>query len=122
MLVFEDMGRPDLAGYEGGKADAQFALTQLIEILGRPASPPCIRFAADYDPAGQAERTDAYYDGVASVIPRGQCGPYGAYEVIERQAARGFQTALADLRLVGRALSTPPPAPTSTQTTTRSAG
>ena len=66
-----DSGRPDLAGYDGGKADAEFALRQATDILGTPLLAPCIRFAADYDPAGHPERTDGYYDGVAAVMRQG---------------------------------------------------
>lgn len=91
VLVFEDSGRPDISGYSGGKSDAEFALKQATSILGTPPRPPRIRFAADYDPAGNAEATDAYYDGVAAVMHRSQCGPYGGLEVVARQAKRGFE-------------------------------
>lgn len=91
VLVFEDSGRPDISGYAGGKADAEFALRQAVAVLGSPPRPPRIRFAADYDPAGDAEATDAYYDGVAAVMHRSTCGPYGGIEVVARQAKRGFE-------------------------------
>lgn len=91
VLVFEDSGRPDLAGHQGGVDDAQFALRQATQILGTPTLPPVIRFAADYDPAGNPAATDAYYDGVATIIPRERCGPYGGLEVVSRQANRGFK-------------------------------
>lgn len=91
VLVFEDAGRPDLEGYAGGKADAEFAMRQARSILDLPSRQPCIRFAADYDPAGAADATDAYYDGVAAVIPRSDCGPYGSEEIVARQHARGFE-------------------------------
>lgn len=89
-LVFEDMGRPDQRGYDGGKADAEFALGQALDILGRPSWPLCIRFAADADLDPQS--TDAYYDGAAAVLGHARCGPYGSYRVVAHQAARGFRT------------------------------
>lgn len=92
VLVFEDSGRPDRSDYAGGKADAQFAIAQAIGILGAPPRPPRIRFAADYDPAGHPEATDAYYDGVAAVLPRAQCGPYGNDQMVSHAHARGFET------------------------------
>lgn len=90
-LVFEDMGRPDLSDYAGGKADAEFALKQAIDILGRPALPPCIPLAYDADPTGRSHLTDSYYDGAAAVLTRACTGPYGGDEVIHHQADRGFQ-------------------------------
>lgn len=91
VLVFEDDGRPDLHGYDGGKADAEFALRQAQDILGQPTQPPVIRFACDYDASPNVSATDGYYDGVASVIPKDRCGPYGGYDVVAHQAARGFK-------------------------------
>jgi hypothetical protein len=89
VLVFEDMGRPDLSDYAGGKADAEFALGQATGILGKPAMAPVIRFAADFDVNPQA--TDAYYDGCAAVLGHDRCGPYGSYRVVAHARARGFQ-------------------------------
>lgn len=92
VLVFEDTGRPDHQGYDGGKADAEFALKQATAILGQPARHAKIRFAADYDPAGHPEATNAYFDGVAAVLPRENCGPYGSDEMVAHHHARGFKT------------------------------
>lgn len=90
VLVFEDFGRPDRQGYADGKADAEFALKQSHAILGSPARRARYRFAADYDPAGHPELTDAYFDGVAAVIPRRDCGPYGSDVMVAHQHGRGF--------------------------------
>lgn len=92
VLVFEDAGRPDRSDYAGGKADAEFAVKQATSILGAPPRPLRIRAAADYDPAGHPELTDAYYDGWAAVMPRANCGPYGNDQMLARQHARGFGT------------------------------
>jgi hypothetical protein len=92
VLVFEDAGRPDRSDYAGGKADAEFAVKQATDILGSPPRPPRIRAAADYDPAGHPEATDAYFDGWAAVLPRAHCGPYGNDQMVGHAHARGFQT------------------------------
>jgi hypothetical protein len=91
-LVFEDEGRPDLEGYDAGKADAELALRQALDILGTPAQPPVIRFAFDSDPTGRAALSDAYYDGVAAVLTHDRSGPYGGYEICAHAAARGFKS------------------------------
>jgi hypothetical protein len=92
VLVFEDSGRPDRSDYAGGKADAEFAVKQATDILGAPPRPPCLRFAADYDPAGHPEAADAYFDGVRAVIHTAHCGPYGSDQMVAHQHGRGFGT------------------------------
>lgn len=90
VLVFEDGARNALAGYDQGKSDAQFAILQANRILGAAPRRPVIRFAADFDPAGNPQATDAYYDGIAAVLPRADCGPYGSDQIVAHQHARGF--------------------------------
>lgn len=50
-------------------------------------------FAVDTDVNHHPELTDAYFDGVASVIGKDRCGPYGGIEVVKHQLDRGFGAA-----------------------------
>jgi hypothetical protein len=91
-LVFEDGAQNALGGYDAGKADAEFAKSQALSILPPPSNLAAMLPAAvDYDPAGGAGRTDAYFDGQAAVLSHRIAGPYGGDEVISRQANRGFE-------------------------------
>jgi len=88
IVVFEDGANNALGGWGQGLADAQYALNQ-ARYCGMPSDTP-IYFAVDYDTAGNAHATDGYFDGVASVLSRPLCGPYGGYEVVRRQMDRGL--------------------------------
>jgi hypothetical protein len=93
-LVFEDGATNALLGYDQGRADAEFARRQAVDILGEPESSDWTIFAAvDSDPAGfrgGASATDGYFDGWAAVLGREHCAPYGAYSVVVHQHGRGF--------------------------------
>lgn len=87
-VVFEDGAQNALGGYGQGVSDATFAREQ-ARALGMPAGRP-IYFAVDYDASGDPGATDPYFDGVASVLGRHLCGPYGGYTVVKHQLDRGF--------------------------------
>lgn len=88
-VVFEDEANRALKGYEAGKEDAQFSLAQALA-AGMPKGRP-IRFAIDFDTSEMAaDVIDAYCDGWGAVMGRELCGPYGSFEVVERQHQRGF--------------------------------
>jgi hypothetical protein len=89
VVVFDDGAEDATRGSAEGRSDAEFALGQ-ARALGMPPGRP-IFFAVDFDTAGSPERTDAYFDGVASVIGQQASGPYGGFEVVQRQLDRGFQ-------------------------------
>lgn len=88
-VVWEDAADAALGGRLLGETHAHKALAQAIACGMTGAWP--IMFAVDFDTAGHPERTDAYFDGVASVLGHGRCGPYGGYEVVKHQADRGFE-------------------------------
>lgn len=87
-VVFEDEATNSLNGHGQGQADATFALNA-SRAIGMPVGRP-IYFAVDFDPAGTPERTDGYFDGVASVLGSHHAGPYGGIEVVRHQLDRGF--------------------------------
>ncbi|WP_394846386.1 DUF1906 domain-containing protein [Pendulispora brunnea] len=72
-----------LDGFNGGVEDAKEA-ERLASAAGMPAGRP-IYFSVDFDATpGQQSTINAYFDGVASVIPRDRIGAYGGYYVIKR--------------------------------------
>lgn len=87
VTVWETWGNRALDGHAAGRADALAAVAYL-KSLGAPVGVP-VYFAVDYDPAGNAHLTDAYFDGVFSVLGKSRTGVYGGYEVVARQMQRG---------------------------------
>lgn len=88
VFVFEDGAKNALMGRSQGVSDATFARAQ-ARALGMPINRP-IYFAVDFDTAGNPSVTDAYFDGVAEVLGRTMCGPYGSAEVCAHHLNRGF--------------------------------
>ena len=87
VTVWETWANRALDGYAAGVADARAAVAYL-KALGAPVGVP-VFFAVDYDTAGNAHLTDAYFDGVFSVLGKSRTGVYGGYEVVARQMQRG---------------------------------
>jgi hypothetical protein len=75
-------------GWAAGVQDAHGAQA-LLNALGAPRT-AVVYFAVDYDATGQTQRTDAYFDGAASVLGKHRVGVYGGLAVIARAAARGY--------------------------------
>jgi hypothetical protein len=67
-------------GYDTGRKYAQEAV-RLAAACGMPNGRP-IYFSVDYDPGGAYDAVDAYFQGIASVMPVGQIGAYGSYDTI----------------------------------------
>jgi Rv2525c-like, glycoside hydrolase-like domain len=75
-------------GYDAGRKYAQEAAKQAAA-CGMPAGRP-IYFSVDYDPAGYYGQIDAYFRGIASVLPVEQIGAYGGYDTIDYLLAGGL--------------------------------
>ncbi len=91
VTVWEDGGSDALAGAAVGKSHAEQHVA-MAHACGKGTG-GFFFFAVDFDTAGSPARTDAYFDGVASVIPKAMCGPYGGLEVVKHQLDRGFGAA-----------------------------
>jgi Rv2525c-like, glycoside hydrolase-like domain len=85
-VVWESTGTRAGEGHAAGVADAKAAKTQAAA-CGKPPSAP-IFFAVDYEASPAA--LDAYFDGVASVLGKDRCGPYGDIAVCTHLMDRGF--------------------------------
>ncbi|MCW2902322.1 MAG: hypothetical protein JWO67_4587 [Streptosporangiaceae bacterium] len=80
VVVFEEGAGQALKGKAQGAADAQVADDQLNN-LGLRGSP--VHFAVDVDVTpGQLSQVQAYFDGVASIIPVERIGIYGGIRVV----------------------------------------
>lgn len=97
VVVVWEWGVQDvLKGYGEGVAEAKEAEKQALAD-GMPPNRP-IYFAIDFDAqANEQAATDAYFDGVASVIGRARTGAYAGYYEIKRlfdagKIAWGWQT------------------------------
>ena len=90
--VWEDGASDALAGFDVGKSHAEQHVA-MARNCGQHPNHGFYYFAVDFDTAGHPERTDAYFNGVASVIPKVRCGPYGGFEVVKHQLDRGFGAA-----------------------------
>lgn len=96
VLVFEESAGAPLDGYGAGVAHAQRAREMIAE-LGAPANQP-VYFAVDFQVvAAQWPAVEAYFDGVAAVLPRPQIGAYGGIGTIAHlfdtgRIAYGWQT------------------------------
>ena len=75
-------------GYDAGRTYAQEAVRQAA-VCGMPAGRP-IYFSVDYDPAGVYGPIDAYFNGIASVLPVEQIGAYGGYDTINHLLGAGL--------------------------------
>jgi hypothetical protein len=75
-------------GYDAGRQYAQEALRQATA-CGMPPGRP-IYFSVDFDPAGQYASIDAYFRGIASVLPLDQIGAYGGYNTIDHLLGAGL--------------------------------
>jgi hypothetical protein len=87
--VFEDNANNAVMGYEQGKSDALFAEQQTKD-AGRPDGRP-IYFAVDMDVSQDVTKIDPYFDGVASVLGKDHCGPYGGYSTVAHLFDKGFK-------------------------------
>jgi hypothetical protein len=75
-------------GYDAGRTYAQEAVRQAA-VCGMPTGRP-IYFSVDYDPAGAYGVIDAYFNGIASVLPVAQIGAYGGYYTIDHLLNAGL--------------------------------
>ena len=100
MSVFEDYGWTDgrVYTYADGAADAAFALNQAVA-AGAPKATVGIPFAVDTGDY-QGWQTDAYADGLASVLTKERCGVYGAAWMVRALGVPRVQGELGDLCLV----------------------
>ena len=89
VCVFEDGAARAVQGYAAGAADAAFAQAQALA-CGAPADVK-LYFAVDFDTAGSPQRTDPYFNGIASVIGFARTGVYGGIEVVHHQMSRGVK-------------------------------
>ena len=76
-------------GFEAGAADAQEALRALAR-LGLPTTTP-VYYTVDY-PASTGSEIDAYFRGIASVVPVSQMGVYGNYTTVDWLYENGLAT------------------------------
>lgn len=88
-FVFEDSGTQAQMGTAQGQADAEFALQQAKSLIGSDTG-GAIYFAVDYDSSVDVTAVDPYFDGVASVLAKTRCGPYGGVDVCRHLKSRGF--------------------------------
>lgn len=88
VVVFEDGAGNALLGYDQGRNDALFA-DQQTRAAGRPSGRP-LYFAVDED-VTDLDRLDAYFAGVATVMGKDYCGPYGSAPVCAHFFAQGFK-------------------------------
>jgi len=86
--VFEDGAGNALMGYDQGREDGMFAEQQTRE-AGRPSGRP-VFFAVDEDVNEELSRLDAYFAGVATVMGKENCGPYGSADVCSHFFQQGF--------------------------------
>jgi hypothetical protein len=75
-------------GFAAGAEYAAEALRQAAA-CGMSAGRP-IYFSVDYDPAGSYGPVDAYFRGIASVLPIAQIGAYGGYGTIDHLLGAGL--------------------------------
>lgn len=75
-------------GYDTGRTYALEAVRQAAAV-GMPAGRP-IYFSVDFDPAGAYDAVDAYFRGIASVLPVEQIGAYGGYDTIDHLLSAGL--------------------------------
>jgi len=76
-------------GFAQGAADAQEAL-RALERLGVPTDTP-VYYTVDF-PASDGSEIDAYFRGIASVVPVSQVGVYGNYTTIDWIYQHGLAT------------------------------
>lgn len=76
-------------GFEAGAADAQEALRALAR-LGLPTTTP-VYYTVDF-PSSDGSEIDAYFRGIASVVPVSQMGVYGNYTTIDWLYKHGLGT------------------------------
>jgi hypothetical protein len=86
VTVFESTAGRALQGFQAGSEDAHSAVDER-QAVGLPASAP-IYWAVDTDTTYAAVK--AYADGWASVIPKGQSGPYGGFAVVDAARKDGW--------------------------------
>lgn len=88
--VFEDYGwtQGHTEDYASGVENARFALAQ-AEAAGAPKD-ITIPFAVDTDQYAPSA-TDAYADGLASILSKDRCGVYGSFDMVLHWMNRGFK-------------------------------
>jgi hypothetical protein len=86
---FQDSGNWDrsMEGFAAGAADAREALAALAG-LDLPSTTP-VYYTVDFNLA-DGSRIDAYFRGIASVVPASQVGIYGNYTAIDWVYQRGL--------------------------------
>lgn len=89
VTVWEDGAGDAFGGFALGRSHAEQHVA-MARHCGKKDGIGFYYFAVDTDVAGHPEHTDAYFDGIASVIPKAQCGPYGGIQVVSHQLNRGF--------------------------------
>jgi Domain of unknown function (DUF1906) len=88
VLNWESSAAAPLGGYSTGVAHATHAVALAAEV-GAPASLP-IYFSVDFDvTAAQFAAVDAYFDGVAAILPVERIGAYGGIRTIAHLFDRG---------------------------------
>lgn len=87
VVVWETTAQRALAGEAAGAADARSAMLK-ADACGMPKDRP-IYFAVDFD-CTSPPSIDPYFAGVAGVLGKDRCGPYGDFNVVDHLGGKGF--------------------------------
>ena len=86
---FETGADRALDGFDAGAADATTAVAALAA-LGQPTTTP-VYYTVDFNLSDGA-KIDAYFRGIASVVPLSQIGIYGDYDALDWATQHGLAT------------------------------